>query len=754
MKTKLFLCASLAFFLLSLNFTHTAYGQIEAVSRPYEPIILDGSSFVGLSQQQVPIDELFLFAYNRDTGEWRQIPMQIDEVDSSGSFFGETDGLLDDNDQLVFMARDAGDRAPYNVWLDNSEARVHPRYEIRITDPMAPDRSGWLYLYRSSTLSRNGMPGYMTHIPSADADFPAADTIRGETYKLAHHAETGLPDFLSVLNADGTETPDLIDRLKVRIQSKLFFVTLNITEANFYAIATRVKAGPVRIIREVENEVRLDTAVFDTARVLLKLYPNGIILSGHLRFSAALGLSLVRVSLDMNPDIEGLTFFNPKNGPVAVDASPDSVDESILIDPELNWDMITGETGTVIKLMRMNLDSVQNATPALYYFDAPGGTGDGTPDTGDQVSFGDVGIKLSGTNITGLFPILIATFFLPGSTTPEMATQLRDQVADPLQAALLQQTYDHVPPARITDLLIYDATPTELLLHWTAPGDDGIQGGAASRYVLYLSSQAPEGDTLKWQQEARRLTEGLPTPAAPGTREEYRITGLEAGKPYYLALTAVDDFGNESPLSNVVSNLTVPVKLAAFTATAVNNEVHLSWRTASGVPVYGFAVERYRMPSGQWEEVGFVPSENSKGTVSGRYSFIDRVKQPGTYAYRLRQTDPDGSVTYSSEVYVSVQVPKYAELQANYPNPFISGESTVLRYRLPVRRNNHVVLAVYNILGQKLVTLFEGPQEAGFYELEWDGRLSSGTMVPPGIYFIVLIAESQQLVRKIAVLSR
>lgn len=54
----------------------------------------------------------------------------------------------------------------------------------------------------------------------------------------------------------------------------------------------------------------------------------------------------------------------------------------------------------------------------------------------------------------------------------------------------------------------------------------------------------------------------------------------------------------------------------------------------------------------------------------------------------------------------------------NYPNPF--NPATVLRYELPERSFVH--LAVYNILGQLVTTLADGPRESGGYEVRFEGN--------------------------------
>jgi hypothetical protein len=76
-------------------------------------------------------------------------------------------------------------------------------------------------------------------------------------------------------------------------------------------------------------------------------------------------------------------------------------------------------------------------------------------------------------------------------------------------------------------------------------------------------------------------------------------------------------------------------------------------------------------------------------------------------------------------------LPSEFALLGNYPNPF--NASTVISYELPTE--THVKLEVYNISGQKVATVVDGQQEAGYRSVLWD---ASGTS--SGIYLYKLTA--------------
>jgi hypothetical protein len=80
-----------------------------------------------------------------------------------------------------------------------------------------------------------------------------------------------------------------------------------------------------------------------------------------------------------------------------------------------------------------------------------------------------------------------------------------------------------------------------------------------------------------------------------------------------------------------------------------------------------------------------------------------------------------------------------------YPNPF--SKSTKISFSIGV--TGYVELSVYDITGQKLLTLAESRLEPGHYDYVWGGRDSAGQSVSPGIYFFRLQAGDDISTRKV-----
>ncbi|MDZ7359082.1 MAG: T9SS type A sorting domain-containing protein, partial [candidate division KSB1 bacterium] len=120
------------------------------------------------------------------------------------------------------------------------------------------------------------------------------------------------------------------------------------------------------------------------------------------------------------------------------------------------------------------------------------------------------------------------------------------------------------------------------------------------------------------------------------------------------------------------------------------------------------------------------PQNNTtyQGTI-----FLDRLRAKSTRTTRIDDSEPEPPHQFS--------------LYQNYPNPFNS--ATIIRYQL--QKPQHVILSVFNLSGQQVARLVDQWQEAGEYQLHFDGEdLSSG------IYFYRLEAGDFIAVKKMVVL--
>ena len=112
---------------------------------------------------------------------------------------------------------------------------------------------------------------------------------------------------------------------------------------------------------------------------------------------------------------------------------------------------------------------------------------------------------------------------------------------------------------------------TPFSIHWTAPGDDSLIG-RASLYDLRYSNLPITAANFG---EATPIA-GLPAPAVAGTRESLVVSGLADGVAYYLAIKSVDEAGNWSPISNLMTRpgQTTDVALAPSFSSPWPNPAH------------------------------------------------------------------------------------------------------------------------------------------------------------------------------------
>ncbi len=89
------------------------------------------------------------------------------------------------------------------------------------------------------------------------------------------------------------------------------------------------------------------------------------------------------------------------------------------------------------------------------------------------------------------------------------------------------------------------------------------------------------------------------------------------------------------------------------------------------------------------------------------------------------------------------------QLFQNYPNPF--NPATRISYTLP--ENNYVRLEIFDMLGRKIITLYDGMQMAGNHHFQWTGVNQAGEPVPSGQYIYRLTIGQNTFSKKMTLLK-
>ena len=182
----------------------------------------------------------------------------------------------------------------------------------------------------------------------------------------------------------------------------------------------------------------------------------------------------------------------------------------------------------------------------------------------------------------------------------------------------------------------------------------------------------------------------------------------------------------------------VPVELISFNIETSGDELILRWKTSTETNNKGFDIERRRKDYQNWEKIGYVPGNGTTTNLS-EYEFRDKVN--GTFLYRIKQIDLDGSCNYSNEIEGSINLLTSYTLEQNYPNPF--NPSTVISFQIP--KDEYVSLKIYDVLGNLLDVLISEKKSAGKYSISYKASdLSSGIY----IYKIMMgnITQSKKMI--------
>ncbi|MFQ5605028.1 MAG: T9SS type A sorting domain-containing protein [bacterium] len=531
-----------------------AGAEMKTLDRNLEPVVVTGlPQFNGAKIGEFD-NELYLYAYRSNLNKWEQIPFQIDEVvDDNGrkNYFLPDDGAWDANDELVFMAKDAGDRDP-GSWISDLLSQGFVRYEIKVIDPTAPGKVGWVYLYRSTTLSLDSnLADYVRYFASQTGKV-GEDTVLATNYKISN-SNRGLPNGLEIFPAVGGSGQNLFDRLKFRAKVKIkigfisFTVTIKETSIVFKGSDTVNHIdGRVRVVREIVSTI--DAGVKDIdfrPPPTLFYYPYSTIIHVEIGNISGASINSGRLSIDLSDNALGMQFIsanNPAPGFTIDGVSETPLDGIDNVLPDSNWIYINGDPqGTIMHFYP--LSTSVGGSRKLYYQDTTSKVND---DTGDNKSYGDVGIEI-GNNINPPFTMSYKGYYLGKTFTLTDAQNLAHYEKNPLQLEIQTQDFGTVP----VELVTFNATveQRDVWLVWLTATETNNFGFDIERKSFHRS---------QWR--TVDFVPGHGTTTNP-VRYEYLDRGLTPGA-YTYRLKQIDTDGSFEYSPEVIVQVALPETFA------------------------------------------------------------------------------------------------------------------------------------------------------------------------------------------------
>lgn len=256
-----------------------------------------------------------------------------------------------------------------------------------------------------------------------------------------------------------------------------------------------------------------------------------------------------------------------------------------------------------------------------------------------------------------------------------------------------------------------------------------IARGGWDFVVLQEQSQVPTIDTFRYNSmyPSAEILDSLIL-AVNGNTMLYMTWGREFGGQQWISGYCSPPFANffemqdslaaaYNQLGAILGAIVAPVGLAWEQAVTMNPTVDL-WQDDQSHPTLEGSYLAACLFYGRIFNESPVGLSYTGGLSTGRAVFLQNA------AY----------LTLEAIARTSADYPENDVLLSNYPNPF--NNSTVIGYSMANTAN--ITVAIYDILGREVETLYSGMQEPGSYSIVWDYDSSAG-----GIYFCRLTVNNE-----------
>jgi len=274
--------------------------------------------------------------------------------------------------------------------------------------------------------------------------------------------------------------------------------------------------------------------------------------------------------------------------------------------------------------------------------------------------------------------------------------------------------------------------PTDYYTVWTRNNDGTLSTGNAGKNgaqsTADIGSEWVVADTVIAEAGKSEYSATVPT---VGDSSAAGIPWVEVKVKSHM-----EDKSEESSVRQgySVDNL-APITPAKFDGIFADGSVQLSWQANSEPDIAGYTISRAlssRFSDSDDAAQRYTTSDTTyrlKGTDAGEYYY--RISAKDVHG---NKSDPSQPITIQSTGADNelTTIPDDFELKDNYPNPF--NPMTNVRYGIP--EQTHVNVTIYDLLGNKINTLVDQRQNAGWYTVQWYGDNALGHQVGTGVYLL------------------
>ena len=330
------------------NFTKT-------LKRKPDPVLMEGKwlpEFLGTTIKNLRL-------YRLGDEEFIPIRFQVDEKTADGDWilpYGkknnrlESNGQLDGQDIILFMAKDAGDRARETDQLPEALKVI----EIMLQDP-EDQGQGWVYLalFGDKPPPLCPLPDYVIY--DTENEILSSRCTRAQYLVIDDDLHTSFYIHHSIPPSAGGSGLNLVDRLKFRVEIRFLFnlIPIELNEEMLGSDLIAYIKGPIRVFRRYEQFVKLPFGLRAVKSLVdIELYESLSMVPIDIQIpkgiNRVVSSATIQYGTDYSPTAIGSFFKNNENEHVMTVDGTISDAEKNFISTQDRWRIFYGTHGTLM----------------------------------------------------------------------------------------------------------------------------------------------------------------------------------------------------------------------------------------------------------------------------------------------------------------------------------------------------------------------------------------------------------------------